>query len=184
MPTHDLNQNIRDVVEPTLERMGLDLVAVEVLGGRRGSILRLSIDKPGGVSAGDCAQASIQLSPVLDADEPIKGAYLLEVSSPGIDRPVQRWDDFRRFVGFTIRIRMEEGLPRRRFVGILESAEDGDLGLRVDGALHLLSFDAVERAQLVLELEEYARLGESLPPVPESVLAPADTVDGDPGGTR
>ena len=159
-------QTVRELVEPTVQRLGFDLVAVEFTSGRRRPLLRLSIDGPDGVGADDCARVSVRVSPLLDDAEPVSGAYDLEVSSPGIERPVQRLCDFRRFVGFRVRIRLEEGMPRRRFTGAIAAVEGDDIHLEVDGTIHVLSFETVEQARLVLSLEEYERLAQGLPPDP------------------
>jgi ribosome maturation factor RimP len=156
-------QTVRDLVEPTIQRLGFDLVAVELLGGARRAILRLSVH---GVGADDCALISHRISPLLDDAELITGSYDLEVSSPGIDRPVQRLTDFQRFAGFRIRLRLEEGLPRRRYAGTLVQVEGDDVVVEVDGEQHRILFDTIERAQLVLDLDEYSRLADGLPPIP------------------
>ena len=109
-----LESQVREIIEPTVRRLGYDLVAVEVIGARGNPILRVSIDKPGGISADDCALVSERVSPELDADDPFTTSYQLEVSSPGIDRPVQRMADFARFVGFRVRLRCSAGAVRRR----------------------------------------------------------------------
>ena len=93
MDPFSLQIEIRALVETTVSRLGFDLVAVEWGTGRQGAMLRLSIDAPGGVSAEDCARVSEQVSPLLDASDPISSSYTLEVSSPGIERPVQRRQD-------------------------------------------------------------------------------------------
>ena len=90
MPAIDLCRSIRDLVGPTVERAGFDLVAVEWVGDGRGPVLRLSIDHPSGVSASDCQSVVHEVSPLLDEADPISTRYSLEVSSPGIERPVQR----------------------------------------------------------------------------------------------
>jgi len=154
-----LQRQIRTLVEPTVERLGFELVAVEWTGGRTGPILRLSIDAPGGVTADDCARVSSQLSPLLDAEDPIAARYTLEVSSPGIDRPVQRREDFERFRGYRVSLRLTEGPPRRRYVGELGPLDGDEIVVRVDGTDHRIPLDLVERAHLVLELDEYLKLG-------------------------
>jgi len=164
----ELQRHVRDLVEPTLARLGFDLVAVEW----RGNVLRMSIDSPKGVEMGECAMVSHNLSPLLDADDPIAGGYRLEVSSPGIDRPVQRLDDFRRFTGFSAKIRLVEGYPRRRYTGQLRGVEASDVLIEADGTVHPLAFDSIERAHLVLDLDEYQRLSEGLPPIPDEENTP------------
>lgn len=171
MDPRALQRRIREIVEPTVVRLGFDLVAVEWVGGRRGT-LRLSIDKAGGVGADDCALVSRRLSPLLDEADPIAAAYDLEVSSPGIDRPVQRPDDFRRFAGHRVRVRAEEGLPRRRWTGTLLGLRDHDVLVEVEGVEHAIPFDVIEAAQLVLDLEAYQKLAEGLPPIPGQEPAP------------
>lgn len=165
MATHDLQHKIRDLVEPTVRRLGFDLVAVEWTGGRRGT-LRLSIDKPGGVGAADCALVSRRVGPLLDEADPFEATYDLEVSSPGIERPVQRLDDFRRFQGFRARIRAEEGLPRRRWTGTIRRVQGEDVVVDVDGVEHVVPFAVIEAAHLVLDLEAYQKLADGLPPIP------------------
>jgi ribosome maturation factor RimP len=157
----ELRQTIRDLVEPSLSRAGFDLVAVEWLGSRRGPTLRLSVEKPGGVTADDCAKVTARISPLLDEADPIPGRYVLEVSSPGIERPVQRREDFARFEGYGIKIRLVEGPPRRRYQGVLGPVNGDDVTITVDGAEHVLSLDTIERAHLVLTLEEYQQLAET-----------------------
>jgi ribosome maturation factor RimP len=158
-----LEQQIRTLVEPTVLRLGFDLVAVEWASDRQGRVLRLSIDAPGGVSAQDCADVSEQLSPLLDAVDPISSSYHLEVSSPGIDRPVQRRQDFERFRGYRVKIRLSEGPPRRRYVGVIGPIDGDELLLSVDGQEHRIPLDLIERAHLVLDLDEYQKLAEGTP---------------------
>ena len=161
LPT-ELVQRVRDLVEPSIGRLGFDLVAVEWLGDTRGPILRLSIDGPKGIDAKDCAQVSRYIEPVLDEADPIDSAYKLEVSSPGIDRPVQRLTDFQRFEGYRVKIRLEEGHPRRRYTGRLAGVDGDEIHVEVDGAVHVLRHDTIQRAHLVLDLDEYQKLGEVL----------------------
>ncbi|MBX2798759.1 MAG: ribosome maturation factor RimP [Myxococcales bacterium] len=157
-----LQGRIRTLLEGAIDRLGFDLVAVEVLGGRRGPLLRLSVEALGGVTADDCVRVSHHVSPLLDAEDPIDGPYTLEVSSPGIDRPVQRVEDFERFQGYKVKIRLSEGPPRRRYTGTIGPIEDGELRLLVDGTEHRVQVDLIERARLVLSLDEYQKLAEEL----------------------
>jgi ribosome maturation factor RimP len=169
-------ETIRELVGPAIESLGFDLVAVELVSGARRAVLRLSIDKPGGVSAQDCARVTHRVSPLLDEADPIASAYDLEVSSPGIERPVQRLEDFRRLVGFRVRVRLEEGHPRRRYTGVIVRVEGDTVHVEADGVVHPLSFDAIDAAHLVLDIDEYTKLAAGLPPLPEGVEVqpPAD----------
>lgn len=157
----DLRNTLRALIEPALTRAGFDLVAIEWISSRSGPTLRLSIDKPGGVTIDDCGLASERVSPLLDEADPIVGRYLLEVSSPGIERPVQRLEDFLRFAGYRVKVKLVEGPPRRRYTGTIARVEDRDVVLEVDGAEHRIAFDTIERANLDLTLDEYQSLAET-----------------------
>jgi ribosome maturation factor RimP len=166
MDNRVLESQIRDLVAPTVERLGFDLVAVEWIGGRGAATVRVSIDRPvgvrGGISADDCGEVSARISPILDEADPVDGAWHLEVSSPGIERPVQRAEDFARFVGYRARIRASAGAQRRRCTGVIQSIE-GDppsVTVVVDGVDVVLPLDLIERAHLVLSLEEFQQLAE------------------------
>jgi ribosome maturation factor RimP len=158
MDTYQLRREVRALVEPSVHHLGYDLVAVEWCGGRQGPILRLSIEKPGGVTIRDCSRVSSALSPVLDADDPIRSKYNLEVSSPGIRRPVERIEDFIRFSGRKVKLKLVEGHPRRRYTGQLLGVDGGDVRIQVDGTEHRIFLDTIEQAHLVLTLEEYEEL--------------------------
>lgn len=160
MDARTLESRIRGLLEEPVRQLGFDLVAVEWSSGRRGPILRLSVDAPGGVTAEDCVKVSHHVSPLLDAEDPIASSYHLEVSSPGIERPIQRDQDFERFQGYRVKIRLSEGPPRRRYTGVIGPIEDGELRLSVDGTEHRIPLDLVERAHLVLDLDEYQKLAE------------------------
>ena len=152
------------LLAPTVDRLGLELVAVELATDHGRRVLRVSVDKPGGVGVDDCARASHAISPVLDVDDPIEGAYSLELSSPGIDRPLMVLTDFVRFAGYEARIRLEPGEARRRYRGTLLGAEDEQVLVEVDGTTHRIRWDAIERASLVLDLDTYRQLAEAPPP--------------------
>ena len=159
----ELQNKIRALIEPTVVRLGYDLVAVEWVADTRGGMLRISIDHAtpgsGGIGAGDCAKVSHHLSQLMDEADPITSAYFLEVSSPGIERPVQRLSDFAKFAGYRAKVRLTEGHPRRRFAGKLLGADGDNVKIQVDSQEYTFPADAVERAHLVLDLEEFERIG-------------------------
>ena len=130
--------------------MGYELVDVQASNG--GRLVRLFIDKPGGVTLDDCAELSRHLTRVL-AVEGIDYDRL-EVSSPGLDRPLRKAADFARFAGqkAEVRMRTPDAGGRRRFVGVLRGAEAGQVSLEVEGNRVALALDDVERAKLVPEL--------------------------------
>lgn len=158
-----LRRRIREIVEPTIERLGCTLVAVEFTGDRRGPILRLYLDRPGGIGVDDCKRVTHAVSPELDVEDPIEGSYNLEVSSPGMDRPVERRRDFEQFRGYRAKVRLGPGSERRRYTGTLGGIEDDDVLIDVDGTTFRLPFDRIDRVRLVLDLDEYLRMGQALP---------------------
>jgi ribosome maturation factor RimP len=116
-------------------------------------LLRVYIEAEQGITLDDCGRVSHQLSGVLDVQDPIRAPYTLEVSSPGLDRPLFRPEQFRRYLGHRIRVRITglvEG--RRNFVGELLAVRDGDILLRQDHTDYTLALEAIERARLVPQL--------------------------------
>lgn len=130
--------------------MGYELVDVQASNG--GRLLRLFIDKPGGVGVEDCAALSRQITRVLE----VEGVEYerLEVSSPGLDRPLRKAPDFVRFAGHKVDVRMRtaDATGRRRFVGMLKGAGDGRVSMEMDGQTVALEIDDIERARLVPQL--------------------------------
>jgi ribosome maturation factor RimP len=137
------------VLETTLKGMGFELVDEQSSG--RGRLLRIFIDKPGGVSVDDCADVSRQLSRVLE----VEGIDYdrLEVSSPGLDRPLKRAADFARFAGrrIDVRLRLPDAAGRRHFVGTLKGMQGEAALVEVEGRGVALELAAIERARLVPE---------------------------------
>lgn len=138
------------MISPVVSGMGYELVDLQAANG--GRMLRLFIDKAGGIGVEDCAAVSRQLSRVLE----VEGIDYerLEVSSPGLDRPLRRSDDFARFVGHKadVRMRTADASGRRRFVGVLRGVQGGAVDVEVDGKTVRLALDDLERARLVPEL--------------------------------
>jgi ribosome maturation factor RimP len=168
VPSHiAIRDRIRGIVEPSVADEGCALVAVELTGGDKGQTLRLFVDAPGGVTIDQCASISRALSPLLDVENPISGAYRLEVSSPGIDRPVETAADFARFVGFRAKVRLIPGAERRRYTGTLLGIVDDHVQISVDGETIELSLQEIDRARLVLELDEFIQLQSRLGAAPE-----------------
>jgi ribosome maturation factor RimP len=141
---------LENVVEPAVTGMGYELVDVQASNG--GRLLRLFIDKPGGVTLDDCAAISRHLTRVL-AVEGIDYERL-EVSSPGLDRPLRKEQDFARFAGHKAEVRMRTPDPsgRRKFVGVLRGAGAGEVQMDLDGQVVRLALGDVDRAKLVPEL--------------------------------
>jgi len=141
---------LEGVVEPTLTGMGFELVDLQV--SNRGRFVRVFMDKPGGITVDDCADVSRQLTRVLE----VEGIDYdrLEVSSPGLDRPLRHAADFAKFAGHRVDVRMRvaDASGRRHFVGLLRGVEGATATVEVDGVPTALRLDGMERARLVPEL--------------------------------
>lgn len=147
-------RRIEGIVTPSIEAMGFDVVRVMITGGQRPT-LQIMADRRDGsmISVDDCAEISRTVSAVLDVEDPIAGEYTLEVSSPGIDRPLTRIKDFERWAGFDARIDLAVPLDgRKRFSGRLKGLEGEDRVLvEVEGGATVeLPFGGISRAKLVL----------------------------------
>lgn len=147
-------RRIEGIVTPSIEAMGFDVVRVMITGGQRPT-LQIMADRRDGsmISVDDCAEISRTVSAVLDVEDPIAGEYTLEVSSPGIDRPLTRIKDFERWAGFDARVDMAVPVDgRKRFSGRLKGVADGErVQIEIEGgALTELPFDGISRAKLVL----------------------------------
>lgn len=143
---------IGDLIRPTVEAMGFGLVRVRFMGGGRPRLQVMAERGDGTMSVDDCAALSRALSALLDVEDPIRSEYVLEVSSPGIDRPLVRLEDFVRFAGHEARLELVRLLDgRKRFRGRLMGLE-GDTVLLEDegGVCHRLPFALIEEAKLVL----------------------------------
>lgn len=146
-----------EIFEPALVREGIELVAVEILQSHGRTTIRVSIDDQGGVDLDVCTRVSHVLSALLDVEDAFEGAYALEVSSPGLERPIQRVTDYERFRGYRARIRLVPDLGgRRRFTGTLVGLEEESVVLESQDDRHLLALDQIEKAHLILNLEDLA----------------------------
>ena len=135
-------------LEPSVAAMGFELADIDVHLGRRG-LLRLYIDREGGVTLDDCQQVSEQIGALLDVEDPLPSSYVLEVSSPGFDRRLRTLAHFERFSGERARVELKDALGgRRNFTGRLVGVEGGVVLLEVDGELTRLPFDEIAVARL------------------------------------
>jgi len=134
---------------PLAEGEGMEIVDIEFRheGSRGGRILRLYLDKEGGTNVDDLTRVSRQLSELLDAQDTIDGAYTLEVSSPGINRPLKKPEHFARFIGKRIRIRTRDMIDgRRSFLGILGKVVEDSVTLTQEGKQYLIPFSIIEKS--------------------------------------
>jgi ribosome maturation factor RimP len=146
-----VDRRLAGIVAPVVEGLGYELVRLRLMGGKR-AVLQIMADRPeGGIEVEDCAAISRQLSVVLDVEDPIASEYTLEVSSPGIDRPLTRLKDFERWAGYEAKIETSELIDgRRRFKGALAGVEDGEVLIEVPEGTIGLKFDWLADAKLML----------------------------------
>lgn len=139
------------LLESELAEQGYELIEVEYILVNGAMTLRLYIDREAGVNVDDCANASRLVSAILDQSDFIGIEYILEVSSPGIERPIRKPDDFLRFVGKSVKIKTVTPIEgRRRYSGTLNGFEDGLIGVEVDGEVHKIHIENVKKAKLDL----------------------------------
>lgn len=147
-----IEDTVFELAEPIVEAKGLDLVAVEYNKEGEDWILRVFIDKEGGITVDDCQQVSQELSTNLDVTDPIEHSYLLEVSSPGLDRTLKTEEDFERFSGELVEISTYAPVDgQKKFSGQLLGLESGDIKLSIAGEEVLLPRAKVAKTKLAVE---------------------------------
>ena len=145
--------DLRTLIEPAVQALKYELVDVELSGGGAQAVLRIYIDSPDGINVDDCAKVSRQVSALLDVEDPIAGHYMLEVSSPGLDRPLVTRADFVRFTGALIKAKVTQPiLGRRNFTGRLVEVDGDRIVVEVDNESYDLTLSNIEKARLVPEL--------------------------------
>ena len=141
---------LQKLLEPTIDRLGYELTDLEVRLGGQGGLMRLTIDKSGGIDLDDCERVSHAVSALLDVEDPVAGNYSLEVSSPGLDRKLAKVEHFQRFEGETLKVTMRFPIEgRRRFRGTLASSDEENIVVEVDGESHSLPLAMIDTARLV-----------------------------------
>jgi len=145
--------HIGDMLEPGIRSLGYELVGVEFqTGGKGGGLLRVYIDSENGISADDCQKVSYQVSGLLDVEDPIPGHYTLEVSSPGLDRLLFRAEDFDRFAGQLVKLRLAYPIEgQRKFKGRLIGMRGENVVIEGEDMEISLPFEQIEQARLVPE---------------------------------
>lgn len=145
-------EQARLVVEPLLSRLGFELVDTQVIGTGRARVLRLTVDRLGGIDLEALSSASQAISPALESLSGLDGSYALEVSSPGLERVLQRPDEFQRFVGTVVSVKTRPPIDgSRRHRGLLTSADAEGIALEVDGSLRRLAYGDIAQARTVFE---------------------------------
>ena len=151
-------EQARRFLEPLIEREGFELVEVEWAREGAAWVLRLYVDREGGVTIEHCKELSRTIEPILDVEDFIEPAYNLEVSSPGVERPLRKQKDFERFAGQRAHVKTygpipAEGGPRKNWTGVLRGFQDGAVELDVDGVVHRIPHDKIAKAHLEYDFE-------------------------------
>lgn len=146
-------EELARLLEPTVEGLGFELTDLELRIGSRNGVVRIYIDSPEGVGLDDCETVSRQVSALLDVEDPVPGHYVLEVSSPGLDRKLTKAAHFQRFVGQDVRVQMRFPVDgRRRYRGRLLAADEKTIEVEVDGTSYRLPMATIDSARLVPSL--------------------------------
>jgi ribosome maturation factor RimP len=146
-----IDRRLAEIITPVIEGMGYELVRVRLMGGKT-TVLQIMADRPeGGIEVDECAEISTAVSATLDVEDPITDTYTLEVSSPGIDRPLTRLKDFDLFEGYEAKIETTELIDgRRRFKGVLAGVEGDEVMINITEGTVGLRFEWLSDAKLVL----------------------------------
>lgn len=143
---------LTDMLKPAAEALGYEFLGVEYIGQGKHTILRIYIDHENGITVDDCASVSHQASGILEVEDPISSQYTLEVSSPGMERPLFTMQHFVDYVDNNVFIRCHVGVDgRRKFKGKLLSAAEQRLSVEVDGQIYEIDFLDVDKANLVVD---------------------------------
>jgi len=146
-------QKLTEMLRPAVEETGKGLLGVEFISAGNNSVLRLFIDHENGINVDDCAEVSRQVGAILDVEDPISSEYSLEVSSPGVDRPLFELSHFQEVISETINVKLSMPLNgRRKFKGILAAIENDTLIVEVDGIDYELVINNIDKANLVARL--------------------------------
>lgn len=145
--------NVEAIVEPVVTSLGYELVGTEFLTQGRSGLLRVYIDTEDGITLDDCQRVSHQLSGVLDVEDVIKSQYQLEVSSPGLDRPLFKMEHFERFTGHKAKLKLRVPIDgQRKFRGTLHGVKDGNVILEIENGEIALPLSAIDKANLIPDL--------------------------------
>lgn len=145
-------EEVRQVVEPILESQGMELVDLEYRRESQGWVLRLYIDREGGISVNDCAEASGEVGAVLEVRDLLPNPYVLEISSPGLSRPLKKREHFEKYRNRLVKIRTFEPVEgRRNFKGTLLGLEGESVRLEVEGEIYEIPFQNIAKANLEVE---------------------------------
>jgi ribosome maturation factor RimP len=150
-----ITKQVSDLIEPIINEMKFELIDVEYMSDRGRWVLRIYVDKDGGVTLDDCAKVSGELGDLIDIKNIIEHEYVLEVSSPGLNRPLKKEADFIRVIGKKIKVRTRMPVDgRRNFAGRLKDYKEQQLFIETEGGLVTLAWPEIEKANLVYEFDD------------------------------
>lgn len=139
-----------ELIEPVIQALDCELWGLEIMSQGRQSLLRIYIEKPDGVGLEDCEKVSRQVSSLMDVEDPIAGQYTLEVSSPGMDRPLYKLEHYRQFIGQNVAIKLSRTFEKRKKIrGLLSAVEDDEIVVQVEGEEFVLPLEWIDKANLV-----------------------------------
>lgn len=142
-------EQLQTLLAPVIESLGYQCWGVEFISQGKHSLLRVYIDHADGIGVTDCEKVSKQVSAILDVEDPIPYEYTLEVSSPGMDRPLFTLEQYQQFIGEQLKVKLRSAFEgRRNFNGILQGIEDQQIVLRVDNQEYLLPIEIIEKANI------------------------------------
>lgn len=145
-----LEQKLTEMLTPAVEALGFEMVGVEFVRAGKHSTLRVYIDHPDGITVDNCADVSHQASAILDVEDPISTEYNLEISSPGMDRPLFKEAHYQAAVGEVVQVRLRVPMDNRRnFKGPLLACDDGTISVDIDGQTFVLAIANIEKGNLV-----------------------------------
>lgn len=187
-----IDRRLAEIIQPVIEDLGFELVRVRLQGGKTAT-LQIMADRPeGGINVDDCGDISTAVSAALDVEDPLEDPYHLEVSSPGIDRPLTRLKDFETFEGYEVRVETNQPIDgRKRFKGMLAGVEGEEVLINVEEGTIGLNFDLLSDAKLLLTDELIAEMlrqkkeaGIEIDNLDEAAFDDIETDPGDAGDSK
>nr|CAA6829959.1 MAG: FIG000325: clustered with transcription termination protein NusA [uncultured Thiotrichaceae bacterium] len=155
-----MQEELAALINTTVTGLGYDLWGHEYRAYGESALLRVFIDAEAGITVDDCGKVSLQLGAALDVDDLIPVAYMLEVSSPGVDRVLFTPEQYQRYVGESLKVRTHIPVDgRRNFVGVLKSADDAVISIQVDNTLFEIPHDSIDRGRLRFEMKSSPKKG-------------------------
>lgn len=153
MATQDSSLN--KIIQPLVEAMGFELWGLDFLAKGKQPLLRIYIEHPEGISVEDCADVSRQVGSTLDVEDVIPGQYTLEVSSPGMDRPIFTLEQYSKLIGYQAQVRLRMAFEgRRKFAGWIKGVEDGEVILQVEDQEYCFPFESIDKARILPRFDD------------------------------